>query len=332
VGIFPVEIEGPHHVAVSPDGRSLYVGLSNTLAAGAEAGGPHGSHGTGTADGYLLQIDAISGRQVARTRVDRSPGDVRLQPGGARVWQSHYDLVGFAQFVGMGGRAIDARSYVVVTDADSMNVVQRVQICPTSHGIGFAPDGSEAYVSCGWTEEIAIVDTATFAVDRLFVGPQPGEWPLLRYQPYALTVAPDGKIWVSNTGPVETGLRVLDPKARAEMPELAMPLEGTPLFGDFDAAGDRFFVVTQAPDRLLEIDPAGAAVVRTVELAPLGCLNAHAAVLSPDDTALWVVCEGDRLAQPGSLERFDAQTLSPTGHVELGLFPDDVAFVPAEVR
>ena len=328
VGIFPVEVEGPHHVAVSHDGRHLFIGISNTLAEGAQAGGPHGSHGTGSADGYLLKIDALTGRQVGRVRVERSPGDVRLQPDGTRVWQSHYDLVTFAAFVGMGGRAIDARSHVVVTDAATLERVARVQICPTSHGIGFAPDGSEAYVSCSWTEELAIIDTATFEVERHFVGPDPGTWPLLRYQPYALTVAPDGKVWTSNTGPVERGVRVFDPAARAEVPELALALDATPLFGDFTEAGDRFFLVTQTPDRLLAIDPSDASIVQSVELGPLGCLNAHAAVLSPDESELWVVCEGDRLAVPGTLERFDVETLGPTGHVELGLFPDDVALIP----
>jgi DNA-binding beta-propeller fold protein YncE len=344
VGMFPVETESPHHVAVSPDGKHLFVGLSNTLAAGAEAGGPHGAHGTGSADGFLLKIDARTGRQVGLERVDRSPGDVRLQPGSTRIWQSHYDLVTFATFVGMGGRAIDARSHVVITDAETMERVERVRICPTSHGIGFSPDGSEAYVSCGWTEEIAIIDTATFDVERHFVGPDPGNWPLLRYQPYALAVAPDGKVWVSNTGGCtsttgcgaagsgERGVRVFDPARRADVPELAIQLDATPLFGDFDAAGKRYFLVTQAPDRLLEIDPADATIVRTLELGPVGCLNAHTALLAPDESELWVVCEGDRLAVPGSLERIDVATFGHTGHVQLGLFPDDVALLPAEVR
>ena len=42
--------------------------------------------------------------------------------------------------------------------------------------------------------------------------------------------------------------------------------------------------------------------------------------------ARWI--EDRRRFWEGTLERLDAATLAPTGHVEVGLFPDDVAFVP----
>jgi len=336
VGASPVEPEAAHHVAVSPDGRSLFVGLANTVESKAQASGPHGSHGTGTADGYLLKIDARTGRQVGRIRVDRSPGDVRRQPGTQRIWQSHYDLVTIAEVLEEGGPYEATWSSVIVTDGETLERIARVPICPAGHGIGFAPDGSEAYVSCGWSDELAVIDTTDFSVRRIPVAEDAGELTLARYEPYALSVAPDGKVWVSNGHFVphlrdNRGIRVIDPAAGRVIEELTVDTEGTPLFGDFTEDGRRFYVVEQAPDRLHAIDPATAAVVQTVELGPLGCLNAHAAVLSPDDTELWVVCEGDRTSSPGTLERFDAASLAHTGHVEVGVYPDDVAFVP-EVR
>ncbi len=327
VGIFPVELEGAHHLAPTPDGRFLFVGIANTVEPGASAGGPHGSHGTGTADGYLIKIDAVTGRQLGRARVDRSPGDVRLQPGTMRVWQSHYDLVTLAE---AEGDYAAAASSVVVTDGATMERIARVEICPSSHGIGFAPDGSQAYVSCGYSDELAIVDTASFEVRIVPVAEDAGTGELFRtrYLPYALTVAPDGLVWVSSTSPLNPGLRVIDPAAGAELPERALPLEGTPLFGDFTADGSRLYLPMQGPDRLVVVDPAAGSILESVELGPLGCENPHAAVLSADESELWVVCEGDRLSRPGSLERFRTEGLTPTGHVELGLFPDDVVLVP----
>src|SRR5690606_9515146 len=44
VGSSPVELEAAHHVAVSADGRSLFVGLANTVQSNAQASGPHGNH------------------------------------------------------------------------------------------------------------------------------------------------------------------------------------------------------------------------------------------------------------------------------------------------
>lgn len=331
VGLFPVELEGPHHVAPTPDGRFLFVGISNSLDPSAVAGGPHGSHGAGTADGYLLKLDARTGRLLGRSRVDRSPGDIRMQPGGKRVWQTHYDLVTVAEALAEGRAVESVRSTAVVTDTETMERIARVEICPTGHGIGFSPDGSEAYVTCSWTEEVAIVDTATFEVAYVHTGPEPGSFPMLRYQPYALAVAPDGRVWVSNTGPVEKSIRVIDPARRQLVEEPAVLTDGVPYFGAFTEDGSRFFVVTQNPDRLLAIDPGDGTELARIDLGALGCLNAHAAVVSPDQRDIWVVCEGDRVSGAGSLERFDAATLTHTGHVQVGIFPDDVAWIP-EVR
>lgn len=337
VGAFPVETEGPHHLAATADGRWIFVGISNTVDPNASAEGPHGSHGLGAADGYLLKIDATTGREVARRRVERSPGDIRLEPGTNRVWQSHYDLFSIAEALEQYGEGKigswdevlqRATSSLIVTDGDTLERIARVPVCPAGHGIAFAPDGREAYVSCGLSDEVAIVDTKTFAVSLVPVGPSPGELMSSRYAPYAVTVAPDGLVWASNGHRENLGLRVIDPVAKVERPELALDTEGLPLFGTFTRDGSRLYMVTQKPDVLLAIDPATAQPTHTVSLSPLGCLNAHGLTLSPDESELYVVCEGDHLVEPGSLERFDTHTLEPTGHVELGLFPDDVVWIP----
>ena len=44
---------------------------------------------------------------------------------------------------------------------------------------------------------------------------------------------------------------------------------------------------------------------------------------------MWVVCEGNHLTEPGTLEVLDAETLEPIEHVELGLYPDDIVYLPA---
>src|SRR6185503_16349199 len=59
VGDVPVELEGPHHLASSPDGKFIYYNLSNYVPG--TGSGPHGSHGTGTVPGSLVKIDAGSG-------------------------------------------------------------------------------------------------------------------------------------------------------------------------------------------------------------------------------------------------------------------------------
>ena len=322
-------------MAGTPDGRYLFVGFANSVPQGAQASGPHGNHGNGTSDGYLIQIDATTGRQIERERVERSPGDVRLQPGGERVWQSHYDLVTALEDYEPGAPIEEAWSAAIVTDVKTMRRVARVPICPASHGIGFSPTGDFAYITCGLSDELAIIDTDDFSVRRVPVGADPRLLVQARYQPYALAVAPDGRVWVSNTfaGPSQEGfldnrgLVVIDPQAGERIEALSIDTEGTPFFGSFRKDGSRLYVVTQNPDRLYEIDPETAAIVRTVDFGA-ECLNAHTSVLSPDQSTLWVVCEGDRVEGPGALLRLDAATLEQTARVEVGIFPDDVIWLP----
>lgn len=338
IGRNPAEPEGPHHLAATPDGRTLFVGISNTVPV--NASGPHGSHGTGSVDGYLLEVDALTGRQRRWTRVHRSPGDVRLEPGGARVWQSHYDLVTIAEVLEAMSKDPDLDpdkeaawfakmdSLVVVTDARTMERIAEVTICPASHGIAFDRTRGRTYVSCGFSDQVAMIDGGTFAVTRIDVAPDPGMPPTPRYEPYAVAVAPGGDVWISNTGRANLGLRVIDPDRLEEDAARRIDTEGIPLFGSFLEDGSRYFVVTQKPDRLLAVDPAAATIEEEIDLAELGCLNAHTAVLSPDEESLWLVCEGDHLVEPGTLLRLDRRTLSPTGYLTLGLFPDDVVLVP----
>ena len=64
VGDVPVELEGPHHLAASPDGKYIYYNLSNYVPG--TGSGPHGSHGTGTVPGSLVKLDAATGEKVGR--------------------------------------------------------------------------------------------------------------------------------------------------------------------------------------------------------------------------------------------------------------------------
>src|SRR6185312_11001395 len=89
VGDVPVELEGPHHLAASPDGKYIYYNLSNYVPG--TGSGPHGSHGTGTVPGSLVKLDAATNEKIAEVLVDRSPGDVILTRDGKTAFVSHYD-------------------------------------------------------------------------------------------------------------------------------------------------------------------------------------------------------------------------------------------------
>lgn len=332
VGTSPLEREGPHHLAASPDGRFLYVGISNVVTPDSSSTGPHGTHGQGAEDGYLLQIDARTGREVGRVRVGRSPGDVRLDPSGRRVWQTHFDLFAIQEELQKGGVPDRAKmnAQVVITRVPEMKIEARIHPCPASHGVAFSAARGEAYVACDYSDEVAVIDLATLEVALIPVAEDPGRPPEPRHEPYALSVDPaTGFVWVSKIHDASSwGLAVIDPAAGAEIPAAAIDTPGAPFFTAFTRDGSRLYVPTQNPDHLLEIDPATSTILRDVDLEPTGCALPHAAVISPDGTQVLVVCEGDHSVQPGSLEVLDRTTLLPVAHLPLGLYPDDVAVVP----
>lgn len=332
VGNSPVELEGPHHIAASPDGRILYYNLSNYVTGG--GGGPHGAHGSGSVPGFLVKLDARTLRPLGQVLVDRSPGDVITSADGKLVFVSHYDLARLQAQLLRGGPPEDGWSSVYIIEAAGLRVLSRLPLCPTAHGLGLSPAGDRLYVSCAHSDEVAVVDVRQPAqpavVAKVKVGPSPGPQGDPRYAPYALSVHPGGAVFISNNQ--SRDVWVLDPQAlttaRVGQGD-AGDLGGLAMFGAFSEDGRTFYVPSQGQrDRVTAIDVEARKPLRSLLLPPASCLNAH--VLSRVPGGLALVCEGDHLSRRGSMLFLsdDGQALAARGSVELGLFPDGALLLP----
>ncbi|NMO18185.1 YncE family protein [Pyxidicoccus fallax] len=326
VGLNPVELEGPHHTAVSPTGDFYYVGISNYVPGGGS--GPHGSHGTGADDGYCLKLDARTNRLVGSVRVDPNPGDVIVSADGRTLYQTHFDTLKISELARQGvtdERKMDAR--LAIIDAATMTRKAMVPVCPAPHAVRLSADERTAYVAC-WSDEVAIVDlTATPpAVQRVKVAAGAGTAVSPRHEPYALTVSPTtGEAWVSSMASRQ--VQVLDPTTRAMDPlRTVQGLRGPPMFGAFTADGRTLYMPYQLADALAVIDPATGTVRSEVDLASAGCVNAHQVTLTPDERYGLVVCEGDHTG-PGTLHAVDLMEGVVVGTVRVGLFPDSVSLL-----
>lgn len=330
-GRIPAEREGPHHGAATDDGAYYFVGISNYVPG--SGSGPHGSHGTGSVDGYLLRYDTATNQPAGELRVDRSPGDVRLSPDGRYVLQSHFDLQSILEAVSSGEDPRLLTTPLAVTDPDTMERIAMIPLCPAAHGMGLAPDGSEAYVCCWGSDELAVVPLSDpgndTVVARVPVGPGGGDPTAPTYGPYAATVSPDGaEVWVSNLEGKSMSVYLaadggFDPARTVTFP-------GSPLFASFSAVGDRLYVPVQAPDSLTTIDPATGQVIDTLSFSPGDCTAPHGTLLLEDPTTLALVCEGDRKA-PGTVVRIDLSAPDApqvAGSFEVGVYPDDLVFIP----
>jgi DNA-binding beta-propeller fold protein YncE len=324
VGLNPVELEGPHHTAVSPDGAYYYVGISNYVPGGGS--GPHGAHGAGTADGYCLKMDASTNRLVASVRVDRNPGDVILSKDGSTLYQTHFDLLKIADVARRGGTEREMDSRLAIIDAQTMTRKAMVAVCPAPHAVRLSPDERRAYVAC-WSDEVAIVDLAdpSYPVTRVKVAANSGTAITPRHQPYALTVSPTtGAVWISSLA--SRSVQYLDPATLTPDPARSVFLQGSPMFGTLSADGNTLYVPYQSTEALAVIDAATSTVRREIPLAPSGCLNVHQVELTPDERHGLVVCEGDHIG-PGTLHVVDLVENKVVKTVEVGLYPDSVAIL-----
>lgn len=328
VGLVPLEREGPHHVAVSPDGRTAFVGISNFVPGGGS--GPHGAHGTGSAEGRALRVDLATLRTTAATRVDRNPGDIRLSPDGELLVLSHFDqlrIIDAASRDVFVGPEVDAR--LAFLDPLTLERRQMVPLCPAPHGLAFSNDGRTIVSSC-LSDEAAVVDvTAALAGDpaavrRVTLLDAPGTAASPRCGPYAVTMAADDRTaWVSC---YSSGDLVAVDVATAQRRQ-TLTLPGLAVFGDVSDAGDRLAIATQDTDGVVVFDIEPDNTLRLSAFRPLTpdvCALPHTVLFLDDDAHIAVICEGNKRS-PGSALALDVAGGAILGTATLGLFPDDVA-------
>lgn len=326
VGHSPVDLEGPHHAAVSPDGQFLYLNLSNFVVQGGS--GPHGAHGLGTVPGSLGKLSLRTNRLVGSVLVDRSPGDVILSGDGERAYVSHYDLARYRDAASRGLPEVEGFGTVVIVETRGMTVLSSTRVCPTPHGMTLLSDQRTLVVTCTLADQLALVDVSQAAAPRLLtkvdVGPNPSRVGNPAYAPYALRLHPGGLVYVSNN---QSGdVRVFDPVTQAMRPDRTVLVSGVAMFGDLDAAGERLYVATQAPDRLVAIALRDAST-RGLSLGTTGCLSPHATrVLSP--SLLAVVCEGDHRTIAGRVVFVDLDRWQVTSSLPVGLYADALELIP----
>ena len=342
-GLEPIEPEGPHHLSASPDGTALFVNISYSVVGG--GGGPHGAHGNGTMPGFVLKLSTSDGAILAKTLVDRNPGDNELSPDGATLYVSHYDLPAWTKGVATGNIR-DGDSNLIAIDTATMAVKWKVAICPAAHGLRLSRDGNTLYATCA-PDEIAVVDLTSTPIGVRRV-PLPGfsEGEGCLRCPYAVSVAPDDSVWVASIGPSngrdgQGSIDVYDPATGDFDPARRLPLQGRALFPAFvptpaaAGGGYRAYVPEQqgaAGDfvRVFDVAAAGAPGVETplpITLASADCQNAHVIDIDAARNEARVVCEGDH-TRPGSMVFIDIAAQSVSRSLQLGVFPDDIAVVP----
>jgi DNA-binding beta-propeller fold protein YncE len=328
IGRDPVDIDGPHHLAV--DRAHGVVVTAFSYPPPAAAPGPHASHGTSDRFGFLQKLALDDLHVLGEVRLDPNPGDVVMSEDGARIVVTHYDVKR-----GLSGKTLDEqRANVMLVDANALSLPsspdpKSVRVCVAPHGASLSHgDGSTAYVACYGEDSLAIVDLAApdLAIERFPLAggtTHPGSAAL---GPYSATLSPDGSVLAVGCL-LSREVRVFDVPTKT-FRAAPLPVAGAAMFSAWSADGRTLFVPVQTPDALVAFDmtPGAPTYGSPIRQRPFGaeCDKPHEVVRGAAGGSLYVVCEGDHTG-PGAVVVLDAQTFELTARAEVGVYPDRVA-------
>lgn len=323
VGVNPVEPDGPHGVAVSPDGRHFFVSTAHGLPFG-----------------YLWKYETASGRLAGRVELGLFPASMQVSPDGHYVYVANFNLHGEME-----------PSSVSIVAVGEMVEVARVETCTMPHGSRFNAAGTRQYSTCMMDEALVEIDATTFEVARHFL--------LTKGSEHGMSGAP-GSGERRTGGADHAGHGMADPAAGNVKcsPTWATPsVDGRSVFVACNAANDIAEVdvaswtlkrripggngvynlgVTRDGRRLIATNKRGQSVSvidiasgRTEkEIATLRRV-VHGVAVSDDDRYAFISVEGVG-SEPGTLEVIDLRSLERVASVDLGQMAGGVDFWRSE--
>lgn len=139
VGVMPADIDGPHNVAVSPDGRFYYVTVAH--------GTPYGSLWKMAMDGDTL---------LGRAPVELFPTTISVTPDGELAFVANSDFYGDHPRINL----------VSVIYTPRMTPLTTIAACDMPHGVKVNHAGTFVYVSCMNSDEVLEIDRQSLAITR----------------------------------------------------------------------------------------------------------------------------------------------------------------------
>jgi len=140
-GVMPADVDGPHGVAVSPDGKFYYVSTAH-----------------GTPYGFLWKYALANDSLAGRVMLGNFPATMQITPDGAFAYVVNFNL---------HGEMVPSSVSIVATD--EMLEVARVPTCTMPHGSRINAQGTRQYSACMMDDMAVEIDTRSFTVARHFL-------------------------------------------------------------------------------------------------------------------------------------------------------------------
>ena len=139
VGVKPADIDGPHHITLSPDGRYYYVSIA---------------HGTPYGTLWKMAVDGDS--LLGRAPVEMFPTTISVTPDGDLAFVANSDFHGD-----------HPRSNVVsVVYTPQMTPLTQIAACDMPHGVRVNHAGTFVYVTCMNSDEVLEIDRQSLTIAR----------------------------------------------------------------------------------------------------------------------------------------------------------------------
>jgi DNA-binding beta-propeller fold protein YncE len=316
-GMMPTDPDGPHGVAVAPDGKHYFV-----------------STGHGTPYGRIWKYATGTDTPEGQTELGLFPATVSVSPDGYIAY-----VVNFNPF----GEKVPSSVSVVATE--EMQEIAKVTTCVMPHGSRLSPDGRRHYSACMMDDLAVEIDTRTLKVSRHFV--------VTKGKEKGVTGAPSPAPAAATAAAQPAGH---DMSGHGTEPPKAGDVACSPTWAQPSSDGRRLFVACNKSNEIVVIDvdgwklldrwPAGDGVYNLAvthdgrlllatnkrgqsvsvfdartgkELKRLATKRkvVHGVVVSPDSKYAFVSVEGVG-SEPGTVEAIDLRALATVGTVDVG--------------
>jgi DNA-binding beta-propeller fold protein YncE len=333
VGELAAEMEGPHGLAISRDGKYLHLTTGH--------GFPDGKYWR-----YELGPDTLVG---PGTLLGNFPASIDVSPDGLYAIAANFNL---------HGDMVPSSHSVIYTPTHTE--VTRIITCTMPHGSRIDPGGQFQYSGCMMDDQLVEIDTRSFKVSRRFSVAKGKEGPL----------APGDRgemaRHLADTGNRSRPAPEVDPAdvGYRGMRHSMTPNSCSPTWAQPSAEGSKVYVACNKSDEILEIDrvawkvsrrfatgrgpynlavsPDGKYLVATlkqggmVELFDLAAgasaakirtstTVTHGVAISPDSRYAFVSSEGVG-GEPGKVDVFDLAARAKVGTVDVGKQASGIAF------
>ena len=337
IGEIPNEMEGPHGLQTSRDGKFLYM-----------------TTGHGRPDGklWIFDVSGATDKLVGETGIDLGnfPASIDVTPDGLYTLSVNFNLHGDM-----------VPSTVSVVYTPDRTEVARIVTCTMPHGSRIDPSGTRQYSTCMMDDQLVEIDTVKFAVSRRFNVAKGKEGPIEVADPHAGHNM--AGMSTPATAPAKPPVDPAEVGYIGERHQMA-PATCSPTWAQPSFDGAKIFVACNKADEILEIDTKSWTLVRRLptgrgvynlavtadgkllvatlkqgsmveifdlaggkSLARIKTSNtlAHGVTLTPDSRYAFVTSEGVGSA-PGKVDVIDLNARAIAGTVEIGQQASGISF------